>query len=139
MKLVDLGEPTSFLDHVYLDALDVNSSRTKLSLRSTEMFESRISFGATEKLRGCAKPHAKTVALSYDMDVHAKNCVERCCELANKKDRAIKQSLNSLLGRPQFQEGGVGIGWRNVKSMFSDRPRMRCTWHELVDLTFYGQ
>ena len=49
------------------------------------MFESLISAGATEKLHGWEKPHAKTVAWSYDMEEHAKKCVERYCELANKR------------------------------------------------------
>ena len=35
MKLVDLGEPTSFADHVCLDAFNVNANQTK-TLRSTE-------------------------------------------------------------------------------------------------------
>ena len=49
------------------------------------MFESRTSAGATEKLLGWQTPHAKTVGWSYDMEGHARTCVERCCELANKK------------------------------------------------------
>ena len=49
------------------------------------MFASRISAGAIEQLPGWEKPHAKTVAWSYDMEGHARKCVERYCELANKK------------------------------------------------------
>ena len=49
------------------------------------MFESRISAGATENLLRWEKPHAKTVALSYDMQRHAQKCVERFCELTNKR------------------------------------------------------
>ena len=49
------------------------------------MFESQISAGATEKLTGWANPHATTGAWSHDMEGHAQTCVERCCELANKK------------------------------------------------------
>ena len=52
-----------------------------------EVFESRISAGATEKLPGWEKLHAKTVAWSYDMEGHANKCVERNCELANKKTK----------------------------------------------------
>ena len=33
---VDLDQPTSFLDHVFWDALNVNTSRTEFSLRSTK-------------------------------------------------------------------------------------------------------
>ena len=49
------------------------------------MFESRISAVATEKLPEWEKPHAKTVAWSYDMEGDAQKCVERYCDLANKK------------------------------------------------------
>ena len=49
------------------------------------MFESRITSGGTEKLRGWEKLCAKTVAWSYDMEGHANMCVESYHELANKK------------------------------------------------------
>ena len=55
------------------------------------MFESRISAGATEKLPGWDKFHAKTVAWSCDMEGHARKCVERYCELANNKVEQIKK------------------------------------------------
>ena len=50
-----------------------------------KVFESRYSVGATEKLSGWEKPHAQTVAWSYDVEGYAKKCVERYCELANRK------------------------------------------------------
>ena len=62
------------------------------------VFESRISAGLTEKLPGWAKPHAETVAWSYDVEGHAKKCIERYCELANKKTEQLYKGLNSLLG-----------------------------------------
>ena len=48
------------------------------------MFESRISLGATEKSPEWKKPHAKTVAWSYNMEGLARKYVEPYCELANK-------------------------------------------------------
>ena len=51
------------------------------------MFESGISAGATEKL-----PYSENLRISswsYDMEGHAKNCVERHCELANKTTQQI--------------------------------------------------
>ena len=100
MKSVDLVEPTSFLDHVYLGhALSVNANRMKQSLNKfSKMFESRISTGATEKLPRRQKPHAKTVAWSYDMEGHARKCVERYCELAKQESGASVQSFKSLPG-----------------------------------------
>ena len=58
--------------------------------------ESRISAGATEKLPGWEKPHAKTVAWSYTW----KDILEKCVEIlraGTQKDRAIIQSFESLL------------------------------------------
>ena len=84
------------------------------------MFESRISAGATDKLLGLEKPHAKTVAVSYDMVGHEKKCVERYWQLAKKQNSAVVQSLNSLLGRPSLQEGRFGDSRRTVTSILSD-------------------
>ena len=51
MKDVDLGEPTSFLDHVYLGSTQRQSEISKDVVDNYRtMFESRISAGATEKL-----------------------------------------------------------------------------------------
>ena len=85
MKLVDLGEPTSFLDHVYLGCTQRECKLNEVNEEYTKMLESRISAGATEKLPAWEKPHAKTVAWSFDMEGRARTCVERYCELANKK------------------------------------------------------
>ena len=52
-----------------------------------DMFESRISAGAKEKLptRASGNHDAETISSwSCDMEGHAKKCVERYCELANK-------------------------------------------------------
>ena len=54
-------------------------------MNTEKMFQSRISAGATEKYQGEKKPHAKTVAWSYDVEGHARKSDERYCELANKK------------------------------------------------------
>ena len=97
MNLVDLDEPTSFLDHAYLGCTPRECKPNEIIIEQhKEMFESCISAGATEKLPGWRKPHAKTVAWSYDMEGHAQKCVERHCELSNKKDRATTHSLNQF-------------------------------------------
>ena len=66
------------------------------------MFESRISAGATEKLLGWEKPHAKTVAWSHDM--HARKCVGRYCELAYKKAEQLYKVSNPRLDDHQFKK-----------------------------------
>ena len=51
------------------------------------MFEARISAGAKEKLptNASGKFGAETISSgSYDMEGHAKKCVEIYCEFANK-------------------------------------------------------
>ena len=51
MKDVDLGEPTSFLDHVYLGCTQRECQISKdIVDNDRSMFESRISAEATEKL-----------------------------------------------------------------------------------------
>ena len=67
------------------DVLNVNENREVMFEELTQMFESRISAGTTEKLPRWEKPHAKTGAWSDDMEGRARKCVERCCELAKEK------------------------------------------------------
>ena len=87
-KEVDLGEPTSFLDHVYLGCTQRQRYISKDVVDNYRtMFESRISAGATEKL-----PCSENLCISswsYDVEGHAKKCVERYCELANKTTRQL--------------------------------------------------
>ena len=78
-KEVDLGEPTSFLDHVYL--------------------------GCT---RRDWKPDADISSWSYDMEGQAKKCVERYCELANKTTQQLYKVTTSCLDDHQFKEEELG-------------------------------
>ena len=51
MKDVDVEEPTSFLDHVYLKNTQREcKTNEKIFGQYNKMFESRISAGATEKI-----------------------------------------------------------------------------------------
>ena len=68
------------------------------------MFESRISAGATEKLLGWEKSHAKTVAWFYDMEGHAKKCVDRYCEKANKKVEQLYRVFAPCLDDHHFKK-----------------------------------
>ena len=67
-------------------ALNIKSARDIVA-NYRDMFESKSSAGAKEILptRASGKPDAETISSwSYDMEGHAKECVERYCELANK-------------------------------------------------------
>ena len=87
-KDVDLGEPTSFLDHEYLGCTQRHCEISEDIVDNYRtMFESRISAGRTEKL-----PYSENLRISswsYDMEGHAKKCVERYCELANKTTQQL--------------------------------------------------
>ena len=63
-----------------------------------------MSAGATEKMPGCEKPHAQTVVWSYDMEGHAPKCVERYCELANKKVEQLYKVSHPCLDDHQFKQ-----------------------------------
>ena len=66
------------------------------------MFESRISAGDTEKL-----PYSENLRISswsYDMVGHAKKCVERYCELANKTTQQLYKVSTPCIDDHHFKE-----------------------------------
>ena len=72
-----------------------------------DMFESRISAGAKEKLpvRASGKPDAETISSwSYHMEGHVKKCVERYCELANKTTQQLYKVTTPCMDDHQFKE-----------------------------------
>ena len=66
------------------------------------MFESRISAGATEKLP-CSE-NLSISSWSYDMEGHAKKCVERYYELANKTTQQLYKVSTPCLDDHHFKE-----------------------------------
>ena len=111
-KNVDLDEPTSFLDHVFLGCAQRECKPNDAIIEEcTTMFESRISLGATEKLLGRKKPHAKTVAWSCDMEGLARKYIEPYCELANKTvEQFFKVSSPSRDDHQVKQEERESVG-----------------------------
>ena len=102
-KEVDLGEPTSFLDHVYLECTRRQCEISKVIVdKCRTMFESRISAGATEKLP-CSE-NLSISSWSYDMEGHAKKCVERYCELANKTTQQLYKVSTPCIDDHHFKE-----------------------------------
>ena len=65
------------------------------------MFESRISTGATEKLP-CSE-NLSISSWSYDMEGHAKKCVERYCELANRTTQQLYKVSTPCLDDHHFK------------------------------------
>ena len=87
-KEFDFGEPTSFLDHVYLGCTQRHFEISKDIVDNYRtMFESRNSAGATEKVP-CSE-NFRISSWSYDIEGHAKKCVERYCELANRTTQQL--------------------------------------------------
>ena len=68
------------------------------------MFESRIFAGAAKNLPGWDKPRAKTSAWSYNMEGHARKCVARYCELANKKTEQLHMASSPCLDDHQIKK-----------------------------------
>ena len=108
MEEVFLGEPTSFLDHVCSGCTQRECTLSNdIVTNYRGMFESRISAGAKEKLptRASGKLDAEIISSwSYDMEGHAKKCVERCCELANKTTQQLYKVATPCLDDHQFKE-----------------------------------
>ena len=134
---VDLGEPTSFLDHVYLGYTQKTMwSKQKNTVDNYRtMFESRISAGGVEKLP--FRQNLRISSWSYDMAGHAKKCVERYCELANKTTHQIYE-VSTPLSMTPLQRRRNKICWRIVTSMLSNCSEMLVlgtywtTWYSMV-------
>ena len=102
-KEVDLGEPTSFLDHVYLGCTQRQCKMSKDIVDNyRNMFESRISAVGTEKLP--VSENLRVSSWSYDMEGHAKKCVERYCELANKTTQQLYKVSTPCIDDHHFKE-----------------------------------
>ena len=99
------------------------------------MFESRISAGATEKIPRWDNPRAKTLTWCYDMEGHVRKCVERYCELANKKTEQPHKVSNPCLDDHQMKEEELeNIGELPEVCSHIVFLIKNCTWYELVDL-----
>ena len=102
-KEVDLGELTSFLDHVYLGCTQRQCQTSKNTVDNYRtMFESRISAGGVEKLP-CLQ-NLRFSSWSYDMAGRAKKCVERYCELANKTTQQLYKVSTPCIDDHHFKE-----------------------------------
>ena len=92
-KEVDLGEPTSYLDHVYLGCTQRQCQTSKDIVDNYRaMFESRISAGRAEKL-----PFPQNLCISswsYDMEVMQRNVWN---DIVSWQTRRVNNSTMYLL------------------------------------------
>ena len=101
-KEVDLGEPTSFFDHVYLGCTQRQCEISKgIVDKYRTMLKSWISAGGTEKLR--SSEILCISSWSYDMEGHARWCVERYCELANKTTQQLYKVSTPCIDDHHFE------------------------------------
>ena len=101
--MLNLGEPTSFLDHVYLGCTQIQCEISKDIVDNYRtMFESRISPGGTEKLP--FPQNLRISSWSYDVEGHAKKCVVRYCELANKTTQQLYKVSTLCIDDHHFKE-----------------------------------
>ena len=101
------------------------------------MFESRISAGRLEKLP--FPQNLRISSWSYDMAGHAKKCVERYCELANKTtpQQLYKVSTPCIDDHHFKEEETKSVG--DLSNTCSQNVLNAYTWQELDNLIFYGQ
>ena len=135
-KEADLGEPTSFLDHVHLGCTQREcETSTDIVDNYRNMVDSKISAGATEKLPYSEKFDAMISSWYYDMESHAKKCAERYCDLANKTTQQLHRVATPRLDDHQFiveELGSVG----EVSKVCSQFSWNACIWRALKDLIF---
>ena len=137
MKEVDLGEPTSFLDHVYLGCTQRACETSKDIVENyRDMFESRISAGAFEKttlFRETCREHFLMVLW------HGWSCQEMrgtILRVGTQDDSTTIQSIYSMHRWPPLQRK-IEICRRIVKSLPSNWSKMLVlgtywkTWYSL--------
>ena len=110
-KEVDSGEPTSFLDHVYVGCTQREYQTSKDIVDNyRSMFVSRICAGAIEKLPSTGKLDANISSWSHDMECQAKKCMDRYCKLANKTTQHLYKVATPCIDDHQFKEEFRSLG-----------------------------
>ena len=95
-----------------------------------------MSAGATEKLP-CSE-NLRISSWSYDVEGHAKKCVERYCELANRTTQQLYKvstpCIDDIISEKKNWNLHENCHKYALKLLWNAK-----TWHELEDLIFYGQ
>ena len=117
LKVVDFGEPTSFLDLVYLGCKQRECKISNGIVASyRDMFESRVSEGATDNCRPAQQGNVmqKISSWSYDMEGHVKICVERDFEFANKTTQHFVKVATPCMDDHQIKQENESGGELSV-------------------------
>ena len=103
MNEVDLGNPHRSLTTFFFGCTQRVCQTSKDIVDNLgNMFESRISAGAKEKLLYSGNLTPRT-------EGHTKKCVERCSELANKTTQQLYKVATPCLDDHQFKEEELGF------------------------------
>ena len=106
MKHVELDEPASFLDHVYLGCTQRECKPNEDIFDEFRREGSNYVFllEQLKNYRGGKSLTQKTVAWCCDMEGHARKCVERYGELANKKVEQLYKVSRPCLDDHQIKQ-----------------------------------
>ena len=134
---VDLGEPTSFLDHVYLGC---TQRQCEIKQRYCWQLQNHVwiqNFCRSNwKITMIGKSEYHFVVLRY-----GRSCQEMCGKIlwvGKQNDPTTLQSINSMPWRPSLQRRRIEIRGRIVKSMLSNCSDMLIlgtywkTWYSMV-------
>ena len=103
VKEVELGEPTSFLDHVFLGCTQRQCEISKKNCGQLQKHVRITNFrGGSSEIT--TPSQSSYFFMSYDMAGHAKKCVERYCELANKTTQQLYKVSTPCVDDHHFKE-----------------------------------
>ena len=136
-KGVDLGEPTSFLDHVYLGC-----TQRQCEISKDIVDNSQNHVWIQNFLRGHRKITMLGKSAYFFMVLwHGRSCEEMCGAIlwvSKHNDSTTLESIYSMHWRPPLERGSIEICWRIVKSMLSNCSEMLMlgtnwkTWYSMV-------
>ena len=112
-----VAKPTAFLAKCSRDALNANVDKHR------NMFVSLTRAGAVDELPDSGKVNANITEWSHDMKGHAKKCVERHCELANKNIEQLCKASTPCIDDHQFKKEELETAG-DVSKLGADRPEV---------------
>ena len=134
-KEVDLGEPTSFLDHVYLGCTQRQCQISKDIVDNYRtVSESRISAVRTEK--NPYSENCRVSSWSYDMEVMPSNVWNDLVSWQRRRLNNSRSIYSMTMTTTTLKKWNL---LENCQKYDLKLVWNVCTWHILEDLIFYGQ
>ena len=133
---VDLGEPTSFFDHVYLVCTQRHCQISKDIVDNYRaMFESRISAGGIEKL-----PCSENFRISFMVLWHRRSCEEMCGAILWVSQQDDSTTLQSYLVHASMTTTSKRKKWKSVGklSQVCSQIVLKCLYLARIWKTWYS-